>query len=183
MGLTVVTPATTRPVSLADAKAWARVEASGHDGLIDDLIDQACAKVEELTGRMLGEVEFRLSLDAFSDAIELPRGPVSEVSAVGYIDTAGAPQTVDAGDWTLDLASTPQWVVRNADATWPEVLDAVNVVTVDFVAGYTEATVPASLRRAVMTLVARWYDNPGDTDVPASVLDAVQPFRTLWICA
>jgi uncharacterized phiE125 gp8 family phage protein len=185
VGLTLITPASGTLVTLAEAKLWAKVEGVSEDSLVQDLIAQAEAKVAEYTGLALGEQTWKLVLDAFSDAIELPRGPVLAVAAADftYVDSGGASQQVDPALYTLDLVSSPAWIVRDSDASWPATLDAVNVVSVQFTTGFTVATLPASIKRAVLTLVARWYDDRINCDVPAGVLDALAPYRQLWICA
>lgn len=185
MGLKLITPATGTLVPLAEAKLWARIEGSSEDSLMQDLIAQAEAKVAEYTGLALGEQTWKLVLDAFSDAIDLPRGPVLSVPAATflYVDANGNSQQVDAGLYTLDLVSEPAWIVRDSDASWPTTLDGVNVVSVEFTTGFTVATLPASIKRAVLTLVARWYDDRTNCDVPAGVFDALAPYRQMWICA
>lgn len=185
MGLSLITPAATPAVSLAEAKDWARVEGSSQDATMATILAAAVAKVESMTGLVLGEQVWRLTLDCFSDTIELPRGPVTALAAAGftYVDSAGAPQQVDPALYTLDLVSSPQWIVRNADATWPEVLEAVNVVQIQFTAGHTAATLPPALKGAVLTLAARWFDDRTNNDVPEGVMQALEPFRPLWIAA
>ena len=87
------------------------------------------------------------------------------------------------GLYALDLASRPQWVVLNSDQAWPATKLAVNAVAIEFTSGFTAVTLPASLRRAVLTLVARWFDDRTDCTVPPGVIDACEAWRTIWIYA
>lgn len=161
MGLALVTPAATGPVTLATAKAYCSVEDSSFDTLLGVLLKAATEMVEGLTGLTLGAKTWALVLDGFADAIELPRGPVISIGAdkFTYLGTDGGSHAISAANYTLDLVSSPQWVVRNEGYVWPEVLAGVNVVRIEFVAGYTEATLPAPIQLAILMLVANWFAN------------------------
>lgn len=184
MALKLITAAATMPVSLASVKLHCGVEDNSFDPLLAELLADAVNHVEELLGRSLGEQTWLLALDAFADTIELPRGPVLGIANNGfrYYDLAGAPQAVSAELYTLDLVTQPSWIVRNEGAAWPETMIAPNAVEVTFTAGWTEATLPRALRRAVCVLVAAWFEDR-TASAPATVEDLVQPYRTLWICA
>ena len=51
------------PVSLSEAKAWARIERDDEDALIAGLIRAARQAVEAMTGLVLAQRGFRLALD------------------------------------------------------------------------------------------------------------------------
>jgi uncharacterized phiE125 gp8 family phage protein len=179
MGLALITPAAAPPVALAAVKAFCAVEDTSHDAVLTALLAGAVRLAEAQLGQSLGEQDWRLTLDAFSDAIELPRAPVLAVTAVNYVDAAGAAQLADPGLYTVDLTSDPQWLVRNADAQWPEVLDAVNVVSVNFTAGYAEGLLPPDLAVAICMIVAAWFDNRGSDSGKAAVPAAAQALLDL----
>lgn len=182
MGLALITPATELPVSLEEAMVACRVEdESTFDALLTLLLAGACDELGTWTGRPLGVATWRLTLDEFSDAIELPRAPVVAVSSVQYYDADGVQQTADPDSYALDLVSSPQWVVLNTDETWPTTLDAVNAVSVDFTAGYDAATIPAGLKGAVLGLVEHRFVNGVSAEMPAGVRNAASPFRRIMI--
>lgn len=155
MGLTLVTPAASFPVTATEAKLHCRVDGASDDDLIDGLIAAATEYVEQYTGRSIMQQTWKLSLDAFSENILLPKGPVQSVSSLKYFDREGVEQTVSSSDYTLDNASDPAWIVRNADATWPDVLDSVNAVNVTYVAGYS--VTPSPIKHAILLLIGDWY--------------------------
>jgi uncharacterized phiE125 gp8 family phage protein len=159
MALTLITPAATLPVSLAAVKAHCGVEDTAHDVVLEALRKAACRHVERQLDRGLGLAVWRLTLDAFAPAIELAQGPVLTVDEVGYSDPAGAPQVADPALYALDLTSHPARVMLNADAVWPEVLDGVNAVWVEFTAGWDETTLPPDLALAVLRCCARQFDD------------------------
>lgn len=164
---------------VAEAMRWIGGSSAAHQSDVAFLIDEAVRAVGQAADRVLGTATWRLELDAFADAIELPVEPVAAISALTYVDAEGVQQTVSPDDYTVDLVSKPQWLVRNADVTWPETLDAVNVVRVTFVAG--EAELAAPFKGAVFACVARWFDRRDEVgtlpkDV-ARTINALRPVR------
>lgn len=187
MAIRVVTPPAATPVTLEEAKAHLRVTQDNEDAWILANIKAATAHVEQMLGMSLMSRTLELTLDRFADSIELPRGPVQSVASVTYIDADGLPQAVDASGYTLDLVSNPQWVVRNADSDWPDPMDAVNVVTVRYVAGYD--TLPerfADIQQAILLLVGHWFlsreaASAGQQPVPFGVEALLAPHRPVLI--
>ncbi|MES2903854.1 MAG: head-tail connector protein [Pseudomonadota bacterium] len=189
MGLMLLTPPTSDPLTLAEAKAQCRVLHDDEDALIARLVTAATRHVERALSLSLIERTYVLTLDSFSDAIELPRGPVASVTSLTYSDADGVTQTVSAADYTVDLVSRPQWLVRNSSASWPATLDGVNVVSVQYVAGFDE--LPAEyedLKHAIALLVGHFYANreavTADrqaTEVPMAVEALMQPFRMVLV--
>lgn len=191
MALELVTPPAALPVSLAEAKAWCRLEEDDNsfDVVLTGSIRAATAWVEQYCGISIMERTWRLWLDRFSDSIELARGPVISVSSVKYVDGDGLAQTLSSSAYALDLVSRPQWLVRVSDASWPATLDTVNAVYVDYVAGYQE--LPAThedLKIAIQMLVANWFANPEAVNVgnitsemPFGVQSLVSPYRRIVI--
>lgn len=193
MGLIVSTPPLTTPVTISEAKVQCRVHAadSSQDAIIQQLLDAAIANMDGPDGMLQRALEpqtWLLMLDAFSDAIELPLRPVISVDSVRYFDGNGAEQTVDPAIYTVDLASETQWVVRNAGANWPATQAGVNMVTVEFTAGYMGAldsntyvpAVPAAIRQAIMMHVRNAFE-PYDDQAAyyRSMEDLLRPFKRI----
>jgi len=147
------------PVSVADAKAHLRIDHDSEDELIAGLIRAAREEVEQTTGIAMLEQGWRLAVDAVpeSGVLLLRRRPVREVASVTLYGSEGEASLVDPGDYQLDTLSRP---ARLHFAGRPAGLRAMNGVEVDFTAGFGEAAtdVPDLLKRAVLTLVAHWYE-------------------------
>ena len=162
MALTLITPAAGLPVSLAEAKAHVGIEVDDptYDIALTVHLRAAVGYVARVLDRALGEQVWQLTLDGFDGAaIELPVGPVLSVDEVGYLDTAGASQVVDPADYTADLVSNPQRIVLNSDASWPDTMDRINAVSIEFTAGWDSDTLPDDLKLAVLQLTAHWFAN------------------------
>jgi uncharacterized phiE125 gp8 family phage protein len=178
MSIRLITAPASYPVTLAEAKTHCRIDGTDEDALVEGLIAAATEHVELYTGRAIVSQTWEAVYDSFSDALVLPKGPVSAVTYVTYIDTAGAEQTVSSVNYSLDSASDPQWVVKASDYTWPTVSEGVNNVVIRFVAGFT--TPPAPIKQAILLLVGQWYDNrAAATDKPLiAVPNAVEALLT-----
>lgn len=181
MGIVVLTPAASFPVTLAEAKAQCRVLANDEDALIEGLIAAATNHAEQYCGRAFITQSFLLALDCFTDAIVLPRGPVQSITSFQYYDAAGLLQTVDPAIYTLDNTSNPAWIVLNTGDEWPVTLEGVNTVRITFVAG--TAAAPAAVKQAILLLVGHWFQHreavgPAMTEVPLAVGSLLSFFRT-----
>jgi len=164
MGLSIATQPTAEPLTVAEAKAHLRVDISDDDTLIGDYISAARQYAEGVTRRAFVEQTWDFTLDRFPvGAIRLPIQPVSSVTYVQYVDTAGATQTFTEGtspdvtkyDVFTDGPRTT--IVPKYNLTWPDTRDHPNVVTVRFVAGYS--TFPEDLKQALKLLVGHQYEN------------------------
>jgi uncharacterized phiE125 gp8 family phage protein len=91
MPLTIITPPAAEPVTVEEAKSFARVEDADEDALIETLITAAREHVEQATGRSFVVSTYGLTLRCFEpDVIRLPRSPLVSVESVTYRDRDGA---------------------------------------------------------------------------------------------
>jgi uncharacterized phiE125 gp8 family phage protein len=159
--LRLVTPPVAAPVSLAEARAWLRVDHDAEDELIASLITAATAALDGRTGflgRCLEPQTWELSLDRFPEAeIQLALGPVASVEAITFTDPDGVEGTVSADAYTLDNTPTfVGWAVPSAP--WPATMETVNAVRVRFVAG---TGTPEPVKQALLDMIAAKYDERG----------------------
>ena len=122
------------PVTLAEAKAFCRIDASDDDALVTALIAAARLHVEGLTGRALITQTWRLTLTCAPRLVELPVIPA------------------------IALVEAPDGAVLQGDAVL--LVGGGTDVTIDYTAGYGDAgDVPADLKQALLSLVAYWCEN------------------------
>ena len=167
------------PVTVADARAWLRISHTSEDTLIADLISAARQNVEHQTGLSLITQQWRMTLDQWpeDDVIELPRGPVTGVISVVVYAANGAPSTVPPADYLLDMRSDPARLMFEKRASPGR---RMNGIEIDFSAGFgaTGTNVPDMLNRAILLLVAHWYEFRGAfraSDQPVSYPDGYLP--------
>lgn len=182
MALKLITAATTLPVSLATVRAHCRIEDGRFDSVLDSMRRGAVAHIERLLGLAIGEQTWQLNLAAFADVIELHQGPVLNLveDSFIYTDVDGVPQPVDPAVYTLDAITNPAAIVRNDGESWPVPIDRPNAVQLQFVAGWTEQTLPADLQLAVCMITGAWFD--GETGkIPAAAMDLLHAYRVVRI--
>ncbi len=147
------------PVTVAELKAYLRVEHSTEDALLAGLIRAAREDVERSTGLALIDQEWRLVLDHWPDngTVFLMRHPVREVNAVTVYDRDGQAAVLSPGFYQADTLSRPARI-RLKQAV-PDTRD-INGIEIEFSAGFGEAgpDVPATLCRAIILLAAHWYE-------------------------
>ena len=164
MALTLVTGPPVEPISVTTARLALKIDTTVDDALIDKWIGAARDYVETFTGRKLITQTWDLKLDGFPscDVIELPFPPVTSVTSVSYVDTAGATQTWSSANYTTDLPAGDQaYRARITPAygvSWPSTRDVINAVTVRFVCGYAAPEkVPEGLQSALLALIGHKY--------------------------
>ena len=173
------------PVTLAEAKANMRIDHDSEDELISSLIRAAREEVEASTCVTMIDQSWRLAVDELpaSNMLRLRRGPVREIVAVTIYGADGEASLVDPSDYQLDAISNP---ARLHFSERPADLRAMNGIEVDFVAGHGEAgtDVPDLLKRAVLTLVAHWFEfraSFGAKHQPVSLPDAYRRMIATYV--
>ena len=177
------------PVSLAEAKGHLRVDHSADDGLIESLVSAARGHVEQETGLAIVDQTWRLYLDDWplDRCVRLRRHPVRRIESATIFDEAGDPHSIPAEWIRLDTVARPARLVVS-EAAPPGA--RMNGIEIEFVAGLAEAAneVPDGLKRAVLLLVARWYEFRGayaakdqPVVVPTGFERLIAPYREMRV--
>ena len=183
---------TVEPVTLAEAKAFLRLESNSpetaEDALVTSFIVAARQWAEGVTRRAFVLQTWAYTLPAFppichpdrsrydGDEIDLPLGRCLGVQSITYVDTDGTLRTLGGPSSSPTVTAAfretlisdqggvalPAW-----GETWPATRDdEPAAVTVTFRAGYGPAAsdVPASIRTAILYRVADLYEHRGSQD-------------------
>lgn len=184
MTLIRLVPPADLPVTLEEAKDHLRVDFDDDDAVLTRLISVATARLdgrEGMLGRCLMPQVWHLGLPAFLPEIPLPLPPLISIDAVGYVDQAGATQTLDPSAYqVVGVGDADMARLRPAYGTsWPSTRAVSDAVTIDFTAGYQpealspplapSAAVPERLRQAILMLVGTLYDDSRTTTVETKV--------------
>lgn len=170
---------TDRPITVAEAKTFLRVDGTNDDVLIGDLIDTAAASIEAMTGLVCESRSIVKTFDGFSSRMALHRAPVTAITAIAYVDADGVDRTLNVNQLELrEFAGAPV-LVPASGVTLPDTDGSTGAVAVTFTAGYaTNAAAPATLRTAARLLVADWFDNRAiNGEVPNRIMDLLAPLR------
>lgn len=155
------------PLTVAEAKLHLRVDITDDDVFIGTLITAAREWVENYLDRTLITTQLILRAAEFpTEELELARPPMATAGTATAVvitytlaDTTTA--TLSTGLYRVDRTSTPGNVAPIINGTWPsDVIEDANAVAVTYWAGYgpTSASVPATIRHAMLMLIGHWYD-------------------------
>jgi uncharacterized phiE125 gp8 family phage protein len=92
--------------------------------------------------------------------VYLSLGPVQSVSAIKYYDVDGTLQTATLADFNVFGTPNRISVLPKSGKAWPVTQMRDDAIKIEYVIGYgsTSASVPETVRHALMMLVAHWYD-------------------------
>lgn len=189
MTLTTITPAAVEPVLVADLKAQVRQDFAVDDAILTRMLASARAFVENYTRLRLitQEVEFRR--DGLGGLIDLPIGPVQEVTEITYLDSAGGSQVLAPELWRVRKTVFPWQIIPAHLATWPSVLPDFDTVGITMTVGFGDAgsDVPPDIIGAILSMAAHLYEHreavvsgAAVAQLPLGVQDMLRP-HILWV--
>ncbi len=171
MGHLLVIPPAGELLTIEDAASHLRIDLEDLEptetAQLWSWIVAARRNIEQRLSVALVQQSWRLTLDAFpagAAPITLPRPPLLSVTAVEYLDTAGATQTLDSSAFVLDVESRPGRIGPLAGTVWPRSAGQIASVRVTYVAGLDInndelAEMLADLRSVMLLMVGDFYRN------------------------
>lgn len=172
---TVVTGPATEPLTVAEAKTHLRVEVSGDDTYIGNLIVRAREVAQRHTQRALMQQTLEAHYDAWptDGALWVPDPPLQSVTSVKYYDADGVQQTLSSTNYQVDTYSQPGRIDIKAAYSWPALqYGAMVPITVRYVAGYASAdAVPGVIKQAMLLMIGKWYEERKDVITGTIVAD------------
>lgn len=150
---TLVTAPVQEPISLADAKAQARITDDHSNDLLRSYIQAAREEAERQMGRGLYTQTWKMLLDDWANVIPLPMaGPLQSVTSVKYYDGDGALQTLATSVYDTDLVSEPGRVVLKPGQSWPSTQSEKRNgrIEITYVVGYaTVSSIPERWKQGI----------------------------------
>lgn len=147
------------PVSLAEAKAFLRLDGSVEDGLVTTLIAAARLHVESVAETALLHQSWRLVLDQWpaDGVVTLPVTPFVGLTALTVFDADDEPHELGLAEV---LAEPARLRLPKPPAGLPAIRRLLGL-EIDYVAGLgaDAASLPADLRHALLALVAHWFEH------------------------
>ncbi|WP_159728378.1 head-tail connector protein [Methylosinus sp. Ce-a6] len=165
--LRLVTDAASEPLTLADAKAYARVDLADDDALITALIAAARRRAEKETGLALLTQSWVAVLDRWPDGtsggglsspwwdgvreaplamvspagvIEIPKRPFQAVTQIRLRDAYGDFTTVDPAIYYSEVSDMRGRIIRKLGTIWPVIVMAPkSAIEISITAGFDAA--------------------------------------------
>lgn len=198
--LELLIPPAAEPISLSDARAHLRLDATGSppshpdDALVESLITAARQHLDGkhgILGRALVTQTWRLKLGGWpsSRRIALPLAPFQSVAAINYRDEDDVLQPFAATSYSAHRDEMERGMVTiHSDVLLPRTRDRVDAVVVDFVVGYGgPSDIPAPLVHAMKLHIGAMYEHReaaviGATPqvMPFAYDMLVAPYRARW---
>lgn len=168
MDYVVSVPPTTELLTLTEVKAHITPIDSSDETYINDAIKDAREYCEGKTGRALAAQTIKAYPERFQQVMRLPREPITAITSVKYTDYDDVETIMSASNYVLnEAAGTISFKVLPVFS--PRIAKPIEIT---YTAGYTTA-LPRVIRRAMMILVAYWYENRGDRELPDKVEKSV----------
>lgn len=195
MELLLITPPTTEPVTLTEAKNHLRLDlvATGEDVEINALIQAAREYCEDYQNRAYITQTWDLMLDGWprnnarydsrtnarENPIKIPLPPLQSVTSITYTTSEGEVKTMPSTDYIVAPGAYGSRIALASGKSWPsEALQTVQGIKIRFVAGYPTKTgtpndpagnVPQKVKRAMLMLIGHWYENRETVTVGSSI--------------
>lgn len=199
--LTLITPPAKDVISLAEMKAWAKIDHNEEDALLASLITAATESTEQFTNRSLLAQTWRLTLDqkphgfygdlpegvydlpitalygGLPNIINLPKGPVQSVTSVTTYNTANTGTVFASSNYYVDTANSR--IVLNQSSLWPSNLRNRSACVIDYVAGYgdSSSSVPQAIRTAILMHAQKMYDGRIICEMPESCQRLLRQYK------
>ena len=186
--LVLKTGPTSTAISLAEAKAFLRVDSDydDDDTYITSLINVGTQVVEEFTRRRLITQTYNIFYDEFPPYIDLQVGDVASVTHVKYYDADNSLQTLAASNYDVDTKVRPGRIYQSNTGDFPNTYERPNAIEVEFVVGSAASDVPAPIIQSIYIIVGRYYENRQDVvmgtqvnELPLMVEHLLTPYRLL----
>ncbi len=172
--LTCETQPTAEPVTLAEAKAFLRVDHARDDAFLGLCITTARRKIEERTGQQLLTATWKLALDRFPVGpceIVLPKPPLQSVTTLKYLDENGTLQTLAASEYIVSTGRMPARIQPAYGTSWPIIRRQLESVQVTYDAGYVTADeVQERLGHAILGCIHWLYFERGTNSDPTATM-------------
>ena len=180
MATRLITPATALAVSMDDARAHARANGADQDSEIEIHVRALTAEAEHITGRVIINRTYAVTLPGFTEQITLPASPLFQVVSLQYLDEAGVTQTLDNTVYTVDRSTEPHAIALMPGASWPATKLHPEAVTLTVICGYgtTEASTPPEFKGFILAKVREFFAPAGTQESPYLVrmLDGVKVY-------
>lgn len=178
MALKVITPPSSLPVTVAEAKGHLNVEHAADDALILAYIETAVQLAQHLTGRQLVEAVYELVLDGFPrdpmlsqlagrpiGLIEFPKPPLLTVESIKYLDQDGVQQTLASTEYEVDSDGLVGRVYPAYGKCWPVTRAMPSAVRLRYTCGWAMSdhtsppvwTGPEAIKTWIKVRVATLY--------------------------
>ncbi len=157
----VITPASTYPVSLTEAKSHLKVDTTADDTYITSIIKAATQLSEEYTNRFFIDTVIDQTCSDFEKLQTLFKSKVSAVAHVKYYDSDNSLQTLSDTVYDTQLNYEPSQIQLTDGQSFPTITKRNDAVVARYTVGYGSAAsdVPEIIKQAILLTIGNFYQN------------------------
>lgn len=160
----LITDAITEVVTLAEIKAFLRIDGNDFDNILTLFIKVSRQIGEKITGREFVEKEFKTYLDYFPSSnycgIELRKSKLKSITSIQYYDESNVLQTLNANDYYFTDSPEYSSIYLKKDKSFPNTYDKKQAVIITFKADYPNR--PEAIKQACLSVCSYLFENSGD---------------------
>ena len=157
MSATLLSPPLVEPVSLAEIKAYLKIEHSHEDDLLRAFLSSARVHLEQLIGHQLISQTWRLVLEPpFETRIVLPLAPLLAITSAALVSPEGDLMMLGGEAFSILQSKGPAILYsHNSLASNP-----AHRLQLDVEVGFGPSAedVPQPLHQAIKMITAEWYE-------------------------
>ena len=176
----VITPASTYPVSLTEAKSHLKVDTTADDTYIESIIKAATQLSEEYTNRFFIDTVIEQYASSFAELETLFKSKVSVISFVKYYDSNNTLQTLSDTIYDAQVRYEPAQIQLADGQSYPAFTKRNDAVEVKYTVGYGAASdVPEIIKQAILLTIGNFYANRESVIVGRMVSEL--PQNSKWL--
>lgn len=188
MSLVLTSGPALEPITLAEAKAHLRLDTNADDALVQSLIITSRLHIEAALSIALITQSWSWTMDRWPKAMRLvlPIRPVTAVAHIKLWRNDATSETLPLEGFILDGQGNPPRLIPGSLVSFPEPERPVNGIEIALTVGFGPAPsdVPATIRHALLLLVAHWYEHREPVEIgaainaiPVMVSELLHPYR------
>lgn len=156
----LITPPSTEPLTLAQAKAHLRVDFNADDDYISALITVARQAVENYCRISLLTQTRQSVRNEFRQINYLDYGPVQSIDSIKYIDVLGVEQTLDSAVYKLQRSDDYDYFILAPSQQYPIVGSYESGIAIQYQCGYSSSSdIPKPILQAMLLHIGDLYEN------------------------
>lgn len=174
-----------RAVSVAELRAYLRIDTQAEDTLLEQLLDWAIDECEQ-AGLVPVTSTWLWCPDAWPpgypgpDYLRVPLAPLQAVAQIQYYDEANTLQTLAASNYLVDGARKAGIISLAPDGAWPSLAARAGAIQITLTAGYgLAAAVPAGLKLWLMRVAGLGYRDRESAVIPLATMMQLDTFRPI----
>jgi len=167
----LITPPSTEPITVEEAKIFLRIDSDEEDELLSSLISAARLYAEKYTARSFITQTWEIKTHVIANKLYLPYPPVQRIDSITVNGEALPDNRYALLPEDILYVITPVYTTK-ADG-----------IAITYAAGYgnTAEDVPRDIRQAILITVAGLYENRESGGVSAEAKELLKPYRVFQL--